>query len=123
MHRCKHIPQLLKADPQAKAVVRASTFPALEKLFFKLSFPSKNFKTVTARPDRKTFGQMVVKLNTYKPYKTQTTKIASCQHCIKAIAGEVVNSRSVHLINLCGGGQVIALKSATALILNRWQQV
>jgi len=43
----------------------------------------------------------------------------SCQHCIKAIAGEVVNSRPVHLINFCGGGQVIASKSATALILDR----
>jgi hypothetical protein len=41
------------------------------------------------------------------------------QHCIKAIAGEVVKSRSVHLINFCSGGQVIALKSATALILDR----
>src|SRR5690606_14729810 len=41
------------------------------------------------------------------------------QHCIKAIAGEVVNSRSVHLIKFSGGGQVIALKSATALILDR----
>ena len=41
------------------------------------------------------------------------------QHCIKAIAGEVVKSRSVHLMNFSGGGQVIALKSATALILDR----
>ena len=41
------------------------------------------------------------------------------QHCIRAIAGEVVNRRSVHLINFCGGGQLIALKSATALILDR----
>ena len=41
------------------------------------------------------------------------------QSCIKAIAGEVVKSRSVHLINFCGGGQVIALNSATALILDR----
>src|SRR5690606_39990301 len=41
-------------------------------------------------------------------------------HCIKAIAGEVVKSRSVHLINFCGGGQVIELKSATALILDRY---
>ena len=39
------------------------------------------------------------------------------QHCIKAIAGEVVKLSSVHLINFGGGGQVIALKSATALIL------
>ena len=45
------------------------------------------------------------------------------QHCIKAIAGEVVNSRSVHLINFCGGGQVLALKSATALILGRYTQI
>jgi hypothetical protein len=44
------------------------------------------------------------------------------QHCIKAIAGEVVKLRSVHLINFGGGGQVIALKSATALILGRCKQ-
>ncbi len=43
----------------------------------------------------------------------------SKQHCIRAIAGAVVKSRSVHLINFGGGGQVIALKSATALILDR----
>ncbi len=44
------------------------------------------------------------------------------QHYIRAIAGEVVNCRSVHLINICGGGKVIALKSATALILGRCAQ-
>lgn len=42
------------------------------------------------------------------------------QHCIRAIAGEVAKSKSVHLINFCGGGQVIAPKSATALILDRY---
>ncbi|EKB48266.1 hypothetical protein B879_03124 [Cecembia lonarensis LW9] len=36
-----------------------------------------------------------------------------------AIAGAVVNRRSVNLINFGGSGQVIALKSATALILGR----
>ncbi|RRO25530.1 hypothetical protein [Flavobacteriaceae bacterium 14752] len=46
-------------------------------------------------------------------------KSTIAQHCIRAIAGEVVKSRSVHLINFGGGGQVIALKSATALILDR----
>ena len=50
----------------------------------------------------------------------QTKKTTKAQQCIRAIAGEVVNSRSVHLINFGGGGQVIALKSATALILDRW---
>ena len=49
-------------------------------------------------------------------------KSTGIQHCIRAIAGVVVKSRSVHLINFCGGGQGIALKSATALILERWAQ-
>jgi hypothetical protein len=37
------------------------------------------------------------------------------------IAGVVVKSRSVHLIIFGGCGQVIALKPATALILDRYQ--
>ena len=49
-------------------------------------------------------------------------KSTGIQHCIRAIAGEVVKSRSVHLINFGGGRQVIALKSATALILDRCPQ-
>lgn len=49
----------------------------------------------------------------------KNNRIASTQHCIKAIAGVVVKSKSVHLIKFGGGGQVIALKSATALILDR----
>jgi hypothetical protein len=118
-HRCKHIYKPLQAHPQTKVCKRASTSPARKKLFFKISFPSKNFKTATAHPDRKISKRTVAKLNIDKGCETRTTRIASCQHCIKAIAGELVKSRSVHLINFCGGGQVIALKSATALILDR----
>jgi hypothetical protein len=44
------------------------------------------------------------------------------QHCIKAIAGEAVKSRFVHIKNFGSGGQVTALKSATALILGRCVQ-
>lgn len=46
-------------------------------------------------------------------------KSTGIQHCIRAIAGEVVKSRSVHFLNFSGSGQVIVLKSATALILDR----
>jgi hypothetical protein len=46
-------------------------------------------------------------------------KNTGIQHCIKAIEGEVVKSKSVFLINFGSGGQVIALKSATALIPDR----
>lgn len=48
--------------------------------------------------------------------KYTSDKKTKCQHCIRAIAGEVVKSRSVHLINFCGGRQEIDLKSATALM-------
>ncbi|RPD99020.1 hypothetical protein EGM88_03995, partial [Aureibaculum marinum] len=51
-----------------------------------------------------------------EPTHGQKRKSTIAQHCIRAIAGEVVKSKSVHLINFRGGGQVIALKSATALI-------
>jgi len=44
-------------------------------------------------------------------------KSTGIQHCIRAIAGAAVKSWFVHLINFGGGGQVIASKSATALIL------
>ena len=52
-------------------------------------------------------------------YRTVGKETTKAQHCIKAIAGEVVNRRSVHLINFYGGGRVIASKTATALILDR----
>lgn len=53
MHRCKHIPQPLKADPQAKAVVRASTSPTQEKLFLKSPSLLKILKTPTHNPTEK----------------------------------------------------------------------
>ena len=55
-------------------------------------------------------------------YRTDGKETTKAQHCIRAIAGEVVKSSSVYLINFGGGGQVIALKSATALILDRCSQ-
>jgi hypothetical protein len=55
-----------------------------------------------------------------EPTHGQKIKSTIAQHCIRAIAGEVVKSRSVHFINFGGGRQVITLKSATALILDRY---
>lgn len=55
-----------------------------------------------------------------EPTHGQKRKSTIAQHCISAIAGEVVKSRSVHLINFSAGGQVIVSKSATALILDRY---
>ena len=91
MHRCKHIPQPLKADPQAKAVVRASTSPTREKLFIKISFPSKNFKNAYTQPDRKTFGQLVAKLNIDNGCKTRTTRTPGHNSTYKKLAVQWLN--------------------------------
>ena len=91
MHRCKHIPQPLKADPQAKAVVRASTSPTREKLFFKISSPSKNFKNANPQTDTKTFGQLVAKLNTDKGCKTRTTRTPGHNSTYKKLAVQWLN--------------------------------
>ncbi|MDZ4148753.1 MAG: hypothetical protein U1C58_10745 [Flavobacteriaceae bacterium] len=90
MHRCKHIPQPHKADPQAKAVVRASTSPTREKLFFKISFPSKNFKNANPQTDTKTFGQ-VAKLNIDKGCKTRTTRTPGHNSTYKKLAVQWLN--------------------------------
>jgi len=66
-HRCKHICKPLQADTQTKVCKRASTSPTREKLFFKISFPSKIFKTATAQPthkDQKTSLTMTAKPTT-----------------------------------------------------------
>ena len=57
-----------------------------------------------------------------KPSHGQKRINTITQYCIRAIAGGVVNRRSVHLMNFCGGGQLISPKSATALILDRHRQ-
>jgi hypothetical protein len=116
-HRRKHICKPLQADPQTKVCKRTSTPPAQEKLFFKTSLPSKNFKTATTHTGRKTFGQLIAKLNIDKGCETRTTKIAICQYCIKATPGEVVNSRIVQVIHYGSNRTGNRLKSASALIL------
>ena len=75
-HRCKHICKPLQAHPQTKVCKRASTSPTQEKLFFKISFPSKIFKTATAQPTHK--DQNINWIMTEKPlsdltFTTRTT--------------------------------------------------
>ena len=101
MHRCKHIPQPLKADPQARAVVRASTSPTREKLFFKISFPSKNFKNANTQPDRKTFGQLVAKLNIEKGCKTRTTRTPGHNSTYTQVAVQWLNQALCFYQSLC----------------------
>jgi hypothetical protein len=101
MHRCKHIPQPLKADPQAKAVVKASTSPTREKLFFKISLPSKNFKNANPQTDTKTFGQLVAKLNIDKGCKTRTTRTPGHNSTYTQVAVQWLNQALCFNQSLC----------------------
>jgi hypothetical protein len=77
MHRCKHICKPLQANPQTKVCKRASTSPTREKLFFKISFPSKIFKTATAQPthkDQNTNPPMTAKPLSHLTFTTRQTE-------------------------------------------------
>ncbi len=96
--------QAPQADTQTKACQRVClSHPKKKKL--KIPFSSKNFKNTNAQPDRKTFGQLVVKLNNDKGCKTRTTRTPGHNSVYVAIAGEVVSRRSVLLKNFVLNGQ------------------
>ena len=109
MHRCKHIPQPLKADPQAKAVVRASTSPTREKLFFKISFPSKNFKNAITQSDTKTFEQLVAKLNTDKGCESRTTRTPACNTGLAKVAVQCFVGQFCGYINFSAAYESLVL--------------
>src|SRR5690554_1098053 len=111
MYRCKHICKPLQADPQTKVCKRASTFPTQEKLFFKISFPSKIFKTATAQPthkDQNTHWTMTAKPLSYLTFTTRTTErqlvtaVLQKWRCSASYDSEVVNQNLVLRLKLSG---------------------
>jgi hypothetical protein len=110
--------QAPQADTQTKACQRVCLSHA-EKKKLKISFPSKNFKNANTQPDRKTFGQLVAKLNIDKGCKTRTTRTPGHNSVYVAIAGEVVNRRSVLLKNFVLNGQVSASNPLLHIHANR----
>ena len=66
-----------KPNAKTKVCKRASTSAAHEKLFFKISFPSKIFKTTNAQPthkDQNTTLTMTAKTLSDMTFTTQTTE-------------------------------------------------
>ncbi|MCO5278627.1 MAG: hypothetical protein M9911_11600 [Saprospiraceae bacterium] len=111
--------QAPQADTQTKACQRVClSHPKKKKL--KIPFPSKNFKNANAQADRKTFGQLVAKLNNDKGCKTRTTRTPACNTGLAAMAGDVVNRRSVLLKIFVLNGQVSASNPLLHIHANRY---
>ena len=113
--------QAPQADTQTKACQRVCLSHA-EKKKLKIPFPSKNFKNANPQTDTKTFGQLVAKLNKDKGCKTRTTRTPACNTGLAAMAGDVVNSTFMHLINFSAWGQVSASKPPLRQARSRWVQ-
>jgi len=64
-----------------KIAKELSPFPPNEKLFFKISFPSKIFKTPTAQPTQET-----AKARTYKYYSNLTDRTPAGNSTYKKLA-------------------------------------
>ena len=111
--------QAPQADTQTKACQRVClSHPKKKKI--KIPFPSKNFKNANAQSDTKTIGQLVTKLNTDKGCKTRTKRTPACNSVYVAIAGEVVNRRSLLLKNFVLNGQVSASNPLLHIHANRY---
>lgn len=82
-----------------------SALPEKKKLKFSPLFGKNlNPNTQTGNANDKQ-GNLSLDIATNIELKTRGIMKASLQHCIRAIAGEVVKSRPQHLINFSGGGQ------------------
>jgi hypothetical protein len=113
--------QAPQADTQTKACQRVClSHPEKKKI--KISFPSKNFKTANPQTDTETIGQLVAKLHIDKGCKTQTTRTPGHNSVYVAIAGGVVNRRSVLLRNFVLNGQESASNPLLHIHANRWWQ-
>jgi hypothetical protein len=126
MHRCKHICKPLQANTQTKVCKRASTSPTQEELFFKIPFPSKIFKTATAQPthnnDQNTNLTMTTKPLSHLTFTIRTTRTPAGNSVYVAIAGEVVNRRSVLLRNFVLNGQESASNPLLHIHAKRYSQ-
>ena len=111
--------QAPQADTQTKACQRVC-LSHLEKKKLKISFPSKNFKNAITQSDTLTLGQQVAKLNADKDFGTRTTRTPAYNTGLAAMAGDVVNSTFVHLINFSAWGQLSASKPPLRQARNRY---
>jgi hypothetical protein len=107
-------------------VVRASTSPTQEKLFFKISFPSNIFKTATAQPthkDQNTNWTMTAKplsdltFTTRQTERQLVTAVLQKWRCSASYDSEVGNQNLV--LRLKFSGENRHLRKAA----KRWQQV
>jgi hypothetical protein len=110
-HRCKHICKPLQAHPQTKVCKRASSSPTREKLFFKISFPSKIFKTTTAQPthkDQNTHWTMTAKplseltFTTRQTERQLVTAVLQKWRCSASYDSEVGNQNLVLRLKFSG---------------------
>jgi len=109
--------------PPADQSLQKSVFLSTKKriLFFPSSLRCFNFFATHNRHINNSTQTAKVFIN--KHFQTRWTRTPTANSVYVAIAGEVVNRRSVHLINFCGGGQESASNSLLHIHANRWQQV
>ena len=99
-----------KSNAQTKVCKRASISTAEEKLFFKISFPSKIFKTATAQPthkDQNTHWTMTAKplsdltSTTRQTERQLVTAVWHNGECSASFDSFVVGSSVVLRLNFC----------------------
>jgi hypothetical protein len=83
-------------------MVRASTSPTKEKLFFKISFPSKNLKNAITQSDTKAIGQLVANIIIDKGCKDERIERQPLTRYIKNWADSAKFQVCSSHLTLCG---------------------
>ena len=113
--------QAPQADTQTKACQRVC-LPNAEKKKLKIPFPSKNFKNANTQPDRKTFGQLVAKLNIDKGFKTRTTRTPGHNSTYKKLAVQWLNEVQFFNQTFVQVDSFVLRNRQLLIAANRWQQ-
>jgi len=116
-----HILQPRKSAHKPKLQKEYAFLQPEKNCFKKIPSLLKNFKNSNSQSDTNTFG-LFAKLNKDKGCKTRTTGTPACNSVYVAIAGEVVNRRSVLLKNFVLNGQESASNPLLHIHANRWLQ-
>jgi len=111
--------QFAQAVTQTKNCKRACKFPTQEKLFLKISFPSKNFKNANTQPDTKCNTTMTAKLNTDNGCKTRWTRTPATNSTLPKVAVQCFVGQFCGYINFSASYEVCAVNRHLRQAANR----
>ena len=114
-HKKNTLSQAAQANAETKACKRVFFSPTQEKLLFKISFPSKNFKNAITQSDTLALGQLVANINIDNGCVTRTTRTPACNSTYKKLAVQWLNE-VLFFVSSSVGADSLVLRNRQLLV-------